>query len=105
LVIWLEFVPLCVLFRRNAMASEYLSRFSSPTVKLVRFFEKSRDRWKAKHGKVKKECKKLQNQTRAVEKSRENWRERARTSERRVADLQREIVQLKLRRGVPAPNA
>ena len=84
------------------MASEYLRRFSSPTVKLVRFFEQSRDRWKAKHGKGKKECKKLQNQTRAVEKSRGSWRERARASEQRVAELQREIVQLKLRRGAPA---
>ncbi len=87
------------------MASEYLRRFSSPTVKLVRFFEQSRDRWKAKHSTVKKECKKLQNQTRAVEKSRENWPEQARASEQRVAELQREITQLKLRRGVPAPNA
>ncbi len=87
------------------MASEYLRRFSSPTVKLVRFFEKSRDRWKAKYSTVKKECKKLENQTRAVEKSRENWRERARTSEQRVAELQREIVQQKRRRGAPAPNA
>jgi predicted nucleic acid-binding Zn-ribbon protein len=93
------------LFRRNAMASEYLRRFSSPTVKLVRFFEKSRDRWKAKYSTVKKECKKLENQTRAVEKSRENWRERARTSEQRVAELQREITQLKLRRGAPVQNA
>lgn len=87
------------------MASEYLRRFSSPTVKLVRFFEQSRDRWKAKYSTTKKECKRLQNQTRAVEKSRENWRERARASEQCVAELQREIAQLKLRRGAPAPNA
>jgi len=87
------------------MASEYLRRFSSPVVKLVRFFETSRDRWKAKYGKVKKQCKKLQNQTRAVEKSRENWRGRARAWQRRVAELEREIKELKLRRGAHATKA
>ena len=41
------------------MSSEYLNQFSSPVVKLVRFFEQSRDRWKAKHHQLKKKSKRL----------------------------------------------
>lgn len=80
------------------MASEYLGRFSSPVVKLVRFFHKSRDQWKAKHQELKKNCKNLQNQTRAVEKSRQRWRDRALASEQRLAALQGEVEQLKIGR-------
>ena len=44
--------------------------YKSPRRKLLAFFEKSRDRWKAKHRELKKRLKKEQNQVRAVEKSR-----------------------------------
>ena len=77
------------------MASSYLNQFASPAVKLVRFFKRSRDRWKAKHAKWKKQCKTLVNQTRAVEKSRERWRERAHLAEQRVAELERVSAPLK----------
>lgn len=77
------------------MAEDYLSQFASPARKLVRFFEKSRNGWKAKHRELKRTCKLLQNQTRAVEKSRESWRKRAAEVEQRVAELEREIEQLK----------
>jgi hypothetical protein len=80
------------------MAEEYLDQFTSPASKLVRFFEKSRNGWKAKHHELKKACKLLQNQTRAVEKSRESWRERALQADQRVAELERQIEQLKCRR-------
>jgi hypothetical protein len=92
------------LFRRNIMASAYLSRFSSPVPKLVRFFEKSRDQWKAKHHELKKACKGLQNQTRAVEKSRERWRQRALAAEQRVTELECETEQLKLLHGSGASH-
>lgn len=78
------------------MASTYLSRFASPAAKLVRFFENSRDQWKAKHHQLKIDCKRLENQTRAVERSREQWRQRSRAAEQRVKELEREIEQLKL---------
>jgi hypothetical protein len=71
------------------MASEYLSKFSSPVGKLVRFFESSRDRWKAKQKKLRQERKLLLNQTRAVEKSRAEWRDRASAAEQRVQELVR----------------
>jgi hypothetical protein len=77
------------------MASPYLSKFSSPVGKLVRFFEESRDRWKAKEMELRKERKLLLNQTRAVEKSREQWRARASTAEQRVKELEQEVEDLK----------
>jgi len=69
--------------------------YKSPTAKLLKFFPQSRDRWKAKCQALRGENKKLANQTRAVEKSREHWRERARAAQRRVTELERELEGLK----------
>jgi chromosome segregation ATPase len=73
-----------------------LGQFASPRSKLVRFFKKSRDRWKSKHHELKMTCKLLQNQTRAVEKSRASWRQRAVAAEQRLAELQQEADPLKI---------
>jgi chromosome segregation ATPase len=81
------------------MANAVLDRFSSPVRKLGQFFMESRDNWKAKHHELKKELKLLSNQTRAVEKSREQWRERANAAERRVAELERQMEELKFHCG------
>lgn len=80
------------------MAEGIRDAFTSPMSKLVRFFEKSRNGWKAKYRELKRTCRLLGNQTRAVEKSRESWRSRATTAERQVAELQHEIERLKFSR-------
>ena len=77
------------------MANKYLDGFSSPVRKLLAFFKKSRDGWKAKHHELKEKVKLLSNQTRAVEKSRQHWRERASSAEQRVAELERQLEELK----------
>jgi hypothetical protein len=69
--------------------------FKSPVKKLVRFFEKSRNGWKAKHHTLKQQLKKLSNQVRAVETSRAHWREVARQERRRVRELSRELEEQK----------
>jgi hypothetical protein len=56
----------------------------------MRFFQRSRDAWKSKCQEAKRQCKKLQNQTRAVEKSREHWKERARQYERELRELKKQ---------------
>ena len=66
--------------------------FTSPLRKLVQFFQRSRDNWKAKYQQAKRLCKKLSNQVRAVEKSREHWRELAQRSQRRVQSLEQELA-------------
>lgn len=69
--------------------------FKSPVPKLVVFFEKSRNRWKAKCQKAKHQNKLLANQTRAVEKSREDWRRKATEAEERIRELEHELEDLK----------
>jgi DNA repair exonuclease SbcCD ATPase subunit len=83
------------------MTNKYLSKFASPSSKLIRFFEGSRNRWKEKQKELRKERKLLLNQTRAVEKSRQEWRQRASAAESRLKELEREIEDLKSR-GRPA---
>lgn len=69
--------------------------FKSPTVKLVRFFHKSRDAWKTKCQEAKRRNKLLANQARAVEKSREYWRQKAESAERELRELRDELEALK----------
>lgn len=51
--------------------------YKSPLKKLVHFFEKSRDNWKAKHHILKKENKRLNHKVRTLLKSRKKWKEEA----------------------------
>ena len=67
--------------------------YRSPMAKLVRFFEQSRDGWKAKHHAVKAELKLEQNQRRAVEKSRAAWRAKAEAAQQRARELEVELQQ------------
>jgi hypothetical protein len=91
------FVPLGEVFlagdgtmaNTNAMDREY----RSPLRKLVRFFEVSRDQWKAKHHTVKTELKLEQNQRRAVERSRAKWRAKAEDAQQRLRDLELKLQQ------------
>lgn len=69
--------------------------YKSPVTKLLRFFETSRDQWKTKHHELKAELKLAYNQVRAVEKSREMWRERAEESAERVRQLEAELAETK----------
>lgn len=80
------------------MASQNNNEYLSPIRKLVTFFHDSRDRWKVKHHALKKTVKGLQNQTRAVERSRRGWRTRAESAERKTKKLEGEIAVLKFRR-------
>ena len=65
--------------------------FTTPVRKLARFFKTSRDGWKQKCQEAKRECKKLANQTRAVEKSRDHWKELARQQEQAIRELRQQL--------------
>jgi uncharacterized protein (DUF3084 family) len=69
--------------------------YISPLRKLVRFFESSRNQWKAKHHEVKKQLKLAQNQIRAVEKSRAKWRQDAKNAAAEADGLRTELEALK----------
>ena len=69
--------------------------WKSPLRKLARFFGSSRDRWKAKYAALKKSYKLLVNQVRAVEKSREKWKQDAKLAQQQLDQLQQELKELK----------
>ena len=75
----------------------YLGRFLTPASKLVRSFEKSRDRWKEKCQAAKSELKRTQNMVRDVRKSREAWRARATQAEQTTRELGQQLDELKRR--------
>lgn len=64
--------------------------YKSPVRKLARFFEKSRDLWKAKYREAKKAIKYLKNRVRFLEESRERWKKRARELEAQVQQMKAE---------------
>jgi hypothetical protein len=71
--------------------------YASPPGKLWRFFARSRNRWKSKCAEANRLCKLQQNQIRAVEKSRAKWRAAAEEREQTIAELKRELADLKKR--------
>jgi chromosome segregation ATPase len=67
------------------------TNWRSPLRKLVKFFARSRDRWKAKYLAKKEEYKRMGNQARAVEKSRAMWRETAERAQQQIRRLEQEL--------------
>lgn len=65
--------------------------FISPPGKLMRFFCRSRDKWKRKCQAAKQQNKLLNNQTRAVEQSRDRWRQLAQQRAKRIAELEEQL--------------
>lgn len=70
------------------MKERVTKQYKSPRRKLVRFFEKSRDQWKAKCKNAKGTIKRLQNRIRYLEKSKDEWK-------RKAIKLENELAQMK----------
>ena len=64
-----------------------IKKYKSPSHKLVIFFEKSRNRWKAKYCETKAAVKGLNNKIRFLKKSKEGWKSRAKELEGEVARM------------------
>jgi chromosome segregation ATPase len=76
--------------------------YKSPRRKLVKFFEKSRNQWKAKCREAKALVKRLKNRVRFLERSRDQWKEKATTLEAELQQVnaayhasQQEVTRLK----------
>jgi predicted nuclease with TOPRIM domain len=65
--------------------------FKSPSYKLLSFFHRSRDGWKAKARHRNVRIKRLKNEVAAVRESRRKWKEKAEAYESRVAELEKEL--------------
>jgi septal ring factor EnvC (AmiA/AmiB activator) len=68
----------------NAQAEK---TYKSPRRKLVRFFEKSRDQWKAKCLEAKATAKALKHRIRYLEKSKAEWKTKAKELEQELARM------------------
>ena len=69
--------------------------FRSPRHKLLEFFQKSRDGWKAKCLAAKRKAKALANNVAALQKSRERWKALARQQRSQLQQLQGELEEAK----------
>ena len=61
--------------------------YKSPVRKLMKFFEESRDKWKAKCQSAKKQVKALKNRVRSLERKVAQMREQALELETRLAEM------------------
>ena len=61
--------------------------YKSPRRKLVRFFEKSRDQWKAKCLKAKATAKGLKHRIRYLEQTKAEWKTKAKELEQELARM------------------
>jgi len=61
--------------------------YKSPTSKLVRFFEKSRDQWKAKCLETKATAKGLKHRIRYLEQNKAEWKTKAKELEKELARM------------------
>ena len=62
-------------------------KYKSPLKKLVKFFEKSRDKWKEKYFEKKKELKRAKNQINDLKQRKEDWKDRAIKAESKLTTL------------------
>lgn len=69
--------------------------FKSPDYKLLPFFHRSRNGWKAKARQRNLRIKRLKNEVAAVRESRRKWKEKARAYESRIAELEQELEEQK----------
>ena len=78
----------------QTVTSDPRKTYKSPHAKLIRFFERSRNRWKAKCLDAKASRKRLQNRVRFLQHSKDRWKRRMRELE---AELKTLKVQLRAR--------
>jgi len=70
-------------------------RLKSPVKKLADFFHRSRDKWKAKYFVKRNESILLANKVRAVEKSRQHWKELAQSAQQHAKQAKAELQDLR----------
>ncbi len=65
--------------------------YKSPRRKLVKFFEKSRNQWKAKCSDAKYMVKKLKHRIRYLEKSKKKWKSKAIELEKELSRIKAQV--------------
>ena len=85
------------------MAQEHDLPYTSPPRKLLRFFLKSRDQWKAKCQRAKATVKRLENRVRFLETSKEHWKSKAQALEKENAHLKAQAPEEERQPEAPIP--
>ena len=67
--------------------------YSSPWRVLARFFEKSRDRWKAKYQALQERINEFRTEVRDLRRSRDRWRAKAESLEEQVRNVRAQMRQ------------
>jgi phage shock protein A len=70
---------------------------------LARFFEKSRDLWKAKYQALQERIKEFRTEVRDLRRSRDGWRAKTEALEQQIAELRAQIQQYVMQ-SPPAPS-
>ena len=63
--------------------------YQSPPHKIIDFLRKGRDQLRAKYRALRVDFRRVENQVRAVTKSRETWEQRAKSAETELAELKK----------------
>ena len=78
------------------MATQDDLPYTSPPRKLIRFFHKSRDQWKAKCQNAKAVVKRLENRVRFLEQSKDEWKAKAQALSAENARLKAQAEQMRV---------
>jgi septal ring factor EnvC (AmiA/AmiB activator) len=77
--------------------------YRSPARVLARFFEGSRDLWKAKYKELQQRIKAFRTELRDLRRSRDRWRAKAEALERKIQELHAKLRQ-QVEQSPPAPS-
>ena len=77
--------------------------YRSPWRVLARFFEKSRDLWKAKYKELQERIKAFRTEVRDLRRSRDRWRAKAEALEQEIKELHAKLQQ-QVEQSPPAPS-
>ena len=82
---------------------QHTTEYSSPARVLARFFEQSRDLWKAKYKKLQERIKAFRTESRDLRRSRDRWRAKAEQLEGKIKELHGKLQQ-HVEQSPPAPS-
>jgi predicted nucleic acid-binding Zn-ribbon protein len=87
------------------MSVDETSSYKSPTYKLLAFFEKSRDKWKAKCLEAKRENRSLKYCLAKMTEKRDRWKAKARDLEKRLRELEKRFANVNETAPVEEPTS
>ena len=88
---------------RSESSDQETPSYRSPARVLARFFERSRDLWKAKYRELQQRIRAFRTEVRDLRRSRDRWRARAEALQRTIEELHAKL-QEHLEQSPPAPS-